>query len=493
MIPTIILVLLGVLGAAFIVSRYRLCPPNQVLVVYGAASDKSKPAKCCHGGGTFVWPLLQNSAILSLRPFTVDIDLSEALSQNKIRVDVPSAFTVAISIEQEMLDVAAQRLLHMNEKDIIGQTKEIIIGQMRAVISSLTIEQINSDRDAFMASIRTHVVSEISKLGLCLINANIINITDESGIIKAVGQKAASEAVNQANIDVAKQNQLGAIGVAEANKVKEISVAERASETAIGTAEADKHMRIGTTEAAKETALAVAKQTSEQAEGESAARIKIATADQNAKTAEANAQTKILEAEKLSMTAKLTKDEVVREEIDKAKRVVKAEAQAAEVTTLANAKAAATKVNYEAEAAGQQKVLTAQAEGYAKLVEAAGGSAEAANAYLLVDKLPEIIATQVKALENIKIDNLTIWDSGKGGDGKDGIISNLAKDMIGSIPQVADLAKMVGIKLPGFLGGTELAASEAVIDVTAEAVTEPPITAKATIEKTPGVIQQLID
>jgi len=448
-----ILAIISIVVVCFAVSRYKLCPPNQALVVYGATSTKGDTvAKCIHGGGTFVWPLIQNSRFLPLKPLTVDIELKEALSHNNIRMDIPAAITFAISPEPAMLQKAALRLLGMDENQITVKAREIIVGQMRAVIASMTIEEINKDREKFLQAIETHITSELAKLGLCVINTNIINISDESGYIIATGKRAAAEAVNQANIDVATQEQLGATGVANALKQKEINVAEAAAEKAIGTANANKQEQIGVAEAAKETALAVADQQAVQAEGENKSKVRIAKAQQEGQVAEANASKLILEAEAARETARLQKDEVVKQEIEKQKAKVIAEAKAVTIETEAKANSNAILMKYEAEAEGQKKILVAQAEGLKSIVDACGGDASLANGYLMLDKIPELVATQVKALENIKIDKLVVWDSGKGGDGNGGVVSNIAKDLIGSIPQLNDLMEAAGIQMPNLFG-----------------------------------------
>ena len=226
----------------FLASRYRRCPSDAILVVYGKVGGDS--ARCIHGGGTFVWPLIQESAYVSLTPITISIPLQNALSLQNIRVNVPSTFTVGISIDPAVMNNAAERLLGLAPPEIEQLAREIIFGQLRLTVASLTIEQINQDRESFLASIRRNVEPELNKIGLYLINVNITDITDVSGYIDALGKKAASEAINRALVDVAEQEKSGSIGQTTAYRDRDIRVAENQAEAAKGKKRAEADQRI---------------------------------------------------------------------------------------------------------------------------------------------------------------------------------------------------------------------------------------------------------
>ena len=239
--------------------QYKRCPSNRILVVYGKVAS-GRASKSLHGGGSFVWPLIQNYAYLSLDPMQIEIPLTGALSSENIRVNVPSVFTVAIGTTSEIMNNAAIRLLGLSVKEIQQQAGDIIFGQLRQVIASMPIEDINRDRDKFLESIQSSLEPELKKIGLVLINVNITDITDESGYIEAIGRKAASEAVQQAAIDVAEQEKRGAIGVAEAEREQMVQVAV-----------ANKTRDIGTREAERDRAIKIADLQKEQDIGEESA------------------------------------------------------------------------------------------------------------------------------------------------------------------------------------------------------------------------------
>ncbi len=240
---------------------YKRCSSNQVLVIYGAMTGKGgATAKTVHGGGEFVWPVIQSYEYLSLEPIQIEIPLRGALSIENIRVNVPSVFTVAIGTEPAVMNNAAIRLLKLTTAQIRKQAEEIIFGQLRQVIASMGIEDINRDRDSFLTHIQNSVEPELKKIGLVLINVNITDITDESGYIDAIGQKAASQAIQQARADVADEVKQGEIRVANADREKDVEVAN-----------AVKFREIGTRDAMREQAVRIAELEKEQVVGEKAA------------------------------------------------------------------------------------------------------------------------------------------------------------------------------------------------------------------------------
>jgi flotillin len=268
----------------FVSRQYKRCPSNRILVIYGKAG-RGEAAHCIHGGATFVIPLIQDYAWLSLEPMQIEIPLRGALSMENIRVNVPSVFTVAIGTTPELMQNAAIRLLGLNTVNIKKQAEDIIFGQLRQVIASMQIEDINRDREKFLLNIQNSLEPELSKIGLVLINVNITDITDESGYIEAIGQKAASQAIQKARGDVADNEKMGEIRVAEAEREKAVQVAN-----------ANKVREIGTREAQREQAVRIAELNKEQGIGEQQAaflqeiQVKDAEREMRIRLAEANAK-----------------------------------------------------------------------------------------------------------------------------------------------------------------------------------------------------------
>ena len=440
-----------VLGTVYVAtSRYKLAPSDKILVVYGNVKTGGAAA-CYHGGGRVVWPLIQHYAYLDLKPMTISINLEHALSLQNIRINVPSTFTIGISTEPSIMSNAAERMLGLNQVEIEDMAKEIIFGQLRLTVASLTIEQINQDREAFLRDVSTNVDSELHKIGLYLINVNITDITDEADYIKSIGAKAAAIAIAAADVDRANARRDGAVGEAAANKTREVQVAQNQAESDKGqkAAEADRRVFVN-----QQEALAV------EGENISAASIahynadlseKEAVALQRSEVAKRMAQVNIQKAQYEMEGERLRAEEIAREEIAKEQIEIAATAEANRERLIAQGQADATLAKYNAEAAGQQAVLEAKASGYAQLVKSAGGDAKAAATLLMVEKIEALVTRQTEAISNLKIDKITVWDSGNGGDGG-GSTANFVSSLIKSLPPVHDIAAMAGVDLPDYLG-----------------------------------------
>ena len=417
---------------SFLAKIYRRCPSNQILVVYGRIGGE-RTVQCYHGGGTFIWPLIQDSAYMDLTPRTIHIPLKSALSLQNIRVNVPSTFTVAIGTTPEVMNQAAIRILGLKHTEIEAMATEIIFGQLRLTVASLQIEEINQDRERFLESIKKNIEPELHKIGLTLINVNITDITDESGYIDSIGKKAASTAVNQAKVDVAEQDKQGEIGRARAEKERRINVANHHAEAVQGENHAQAHM-------ADTNALLAEKE----AEANRRSLVAKQQADAEIQTSKALAEMKRLEVE-----------HIVPQEINRRKIQIDAEAEAQRNILIAKGEAEALLTIREAEAEGIRKLLDAKAKGYQQLVEACGNQAKEAATMLLIEKLEEIVKLQVEAIKNIQIDKITVWDTGSGENKNGNTTSHFLSNLCKSLPALHDVAGMAGLDLPHFLGSMQ--------------------------------------
>lgn len=432
-------VVVAVILLVSIINRYRRCPSDKILVIYGSKSNKSS-AKCVHGGGAFVWPIIEDYAYLSLTPISIDANLTNALSRQNIRVDVPSRFTVGISTEPESMNAAAERLLGLTPGQIQELARDILFGQLRLVIATMSIEELNNDRDKFLESISANVEVELKKIGLRLINVNVTDIKDESGYIEALGREAAAKAINEAKVRVAEQDKIGEIGKAEAVRETRIRTAEANAQAVKGENEAK--VAIANSEAYRRE-----KEAEAQRKASAAEKVQQAMALQEAYAAERDAEQARAERERSTETANV----IVPQEIEKQRRIIEAEAEAEKVRVSAKGEADAIYAKMEAEAKGLYEILTKQASGYDKMVQAAGGDANKAYMLLLLEKLPELVKTQVEAVKGINIDHVTVWDNGgNSADGK-GSTANFVSGLMKSVPPLNELFDMAGLNLPEYL------------------------------------------
>lgn len=450
-------ILFGFIIIYSLFKRYKRCPSDRILVVYGKVGkgvDGTRSAKCIHGGAAFIWPIIQDYAFLDLTPISIEVPLTNALSRQNIRVDVPSRFTVGITTEPDLMMNAAERLLGLSLQSVHDLAKDIIFGQLRLVVATMDIEEINNNRDKFLSNVASNVEAELKKIGLKLINVNVTDIKDESGYIEALGKEAAARAINDARRSVAEKNRDGSIGEADALQDERTRVAALLAQAKIG--EADANAR--------------------SIEGENAAKIDIARSDAMRREAEAEALRQAIAAEKVKQARALeeayaaeraaeearalrdkatqTANVVVPAEIDKLKVEIDAEAEAEMIRRRAKGEADAIFMKMQAEANGNFEILSKQAEGFRQLVAAAGQNPKDAVMIMIADKLTELVKLQAQAISNIKIDKVTVWDSAGAGS-KDGktATSNFISGLYQSVPPLQDMFNMAGMNLPNYLKG----------------------------------------
>ena len=427
-----------------ILSRYKKCPSDKIMVIYGKVGSNpdgsSRSARCIHGGAAFIWPIFQAFEYLDLTPLSISVDLTSALSRQNIRIDVPSRFTVGISTEAGVMQNAAERLLGLKLTEIQELAKDIIFGQLRLVIATMDIEEINTDRDKFLEAVSGNVETELKKIGLRLINVNVTDISDESGYIVALGKEAAAKAINDAKKSVAEADREGSIGEAVAQRDQRIQVALADSEAIKG--ENDAKAQIAHSDATRRELQADSLRRAVTAE-----KIMSAKALEEAYAAEQAAESARAAREKATLEA----DVLVKAEIQKRQLEIAAEAEAEQLRRRARGEADAIFAKMEAEGRGMQEMLMKQAAGLSEVVRAAGGNANDAIRLMIADKLEELVRIQVEAVKNIKIDRVTVWD---GMGGKDGTpaTANFLSGLMKSVPPMQELFNMAGMELPEYLG-----------------------------------------
>lgn len=428
-----------------ILSRYRKCPSDKILVIYGkVGSDKNgqaRSAKCVHGGAAFIMPIIQSYQFMDLTPISINVDLKNALSKQNIRVDVPSRFTVGISTEPGIMQNAAERLLGLRMNEIQELAKDIIFGQLRLVVATMEIEEINNDRDKFLVAVSNNVEIELKKIGLRLINVNVTDINDESGYIEALGKEAAAKAINDAKKSVAEKDRDGEIGQANAQRDQRIQVAA-ANALAIK----------GENESKIEVAQSEALRREKEAES-----MRLATAAEAVQAAKAKeeayiAQQQAEQTRAALETATQQADVIVKAKIAKEQAEIEAEAKAEIARRTAKGEADALFAKMEAQARGAQEILVKQADGMRELVNAAGGNADSAIKLILANNMEELMKIQVEAIKNIKIDKVTVWDGGSKGENGKTATADFISGIMKAVPPMGEMFNQAGMELPKFLG-----------------------------------------
>ena len=438
----VVAVLILVLIVLTIAVRYKTCPPDKIMVIYGKirpnADGTYRSAKCVHGGASFVIPFIQKFTFMDLTPLSISVDLKSALSKQNIRIDVPSIFTVGISADPAIMQNAAERLRMLTLNQVSDLARDIIFGQLRLVIATMNIEEINADRDKFLEAISRNVEGELKKVGLRLINVNVTDISDESGYIIALGKEAAAKAINDARVSVAEEDKKGSIGQANAKMEERIRVAEAESAAIEGENKAK-------AEIAHSQATLREKEAEALKLAVTAEKVQAARALEESYVAEKQAEVSRAARERATKEA----DVIVAADIEKQKLEIEAEAVAEQIRRKAKGEADAIFAKMDAEARGMREKLTKQALGMRELVKSAGTSEEAVR-LLIADKLEEIVAEQVKAISGVKIDKVTVWDGGQNADGKTST-ANFLSGLLKSLPPLEEVYNMAGLSLPNIV------------------------------------------
>ncbi len=509
---SIVLIIGLIIGVGlFFASRYKVCPTNRLLVISGATSITNEHGdplpKVIAGGGTFVWPIIQQYNFLDLAPFTLKVALQDALSAETIRVAVPSAFTLAVGNGSPHKENAATRLVGKTEEEIKSLAAETIVGTLRQVIAVMSIQEINSNRDEFRRKIESTLVPELTKLGLALLNVNIQDLRDESGYLEALGKKAGSEATQRALGDVAEAERTGAIRVAEADREKDVIVAVQKRDQVIGvqeaqlrqtmrlaemsreqdvqtrSQEAQRDREVAELDRARRVAVAEANATAVAGEAVAEAQKRVRIAETNADAvkgetqakahvaeAEANLAVTAAEARKRAESARAVADGQVAEATAKAREVaalaearqieaserarLEAPAKAAAATAVVAAEGQAREVTIAAEAAATavKARLEAEADGqYALLSQRARGLKELVDAAGSPEQafallLVDMVPSLVeKAAEAVKGVNVekVIVWDSGNGGGAGGGVSRVTNDLVRSVPPAMDLIRHV--------------------------------------------------
>ncbi|HUT95752.1 MAG TPA: hypothetical protein VMY37_40225 [Thermoguttaceae bacterium] len=174
--PTVVPVVIAFVGlsaAMFVVltlfmRQYKRCPPNRVMVIYGAAGPKA--ATCVHGGARMVFPLVQDYGWLSLEPIRVEVSRQRTSSGRSLADPLPRVFSVAIGTAPEQMQAAAARLLGFSEDEVKHHAEDIIVAQLDRLLDAIESGELEPGSDAYYERLESSLGAKLAPLGLVLIN-----------------------------------------------------------------------------------------------------------------------------------------------------------------------------------------------------------------------------------------------------------------------------------------------------------------------------------
>ena len=310
-----VIVLLVIFTVVGLMSCYKKCPSDKLLVVFGWIRGKSNACKVYPGGGVFVIPGLQSCKTMDMVPYQIKSHI-KGPDKGLVITHVDVALTTAISTDPIIQINAANRFLTAENSAVEEQIKTILDGTIRDVVATMPIEELNNNREEFIKQISQTLKPKLSQIGFDIVDINIQSIQDEDEYLSNLGKKKVTEAKANALADIAEKEKVGAVrraqikkdqsiqvatadqeeqtSVNEQHKMRDVQVAEIAKdrEVSLATAEKEKESQVAEQNAEKVANIARANANADikQAEAEADATIKVAQANANADAAEAEAQ-----------------------------------------------------------------------------------------------------------------------------------------------------------------------------------------------------------
>lgn len=473
-----ILAAIGILFVLFVLlalvaSRYKKVGPNQVLVISGRRHTVVNPVtgkkekvgfRIVKGGGTIVLPVVERVDVLSLEIMTIDVRTPEVYTELGVPVNVDGVAQIKIKGDEVSIRTAAEQFLSKTTQEIKTVAHETLAGHLRAILGTMTVEDIYKNRDAFAQRVQEVSAVDMANMGLEIVSFTIKDIRDDQGYLDALGQARTAEVKRDAAIGQALAARDATIKSAQARQEGE--TAKFQAETKI--AEADKNYSVQKAEYEIEV-------NRKRAEAELAY-----TLQQNIVNQKVRAEAVQIEVIEKQKQIEVQEQEVARKAKELEATVQKpAEAEQYRIKTLANAE----KFRLEAEAAGQAAAIRATGEAEADAIRAKGlaqaevikaqGIAEAeamqrkaaawqeynqaAIIQQLIDSLPKVAAAIAEPLA--RTERIVIINSGGDGAGAGQITRDIA-NIIAQVPETVEALTGVDVvetikNLPGVKGANE--------------------------------------
>ncbi|MGE2715693.1 flotillin family protein [Mycolicibacterium litorale] len=444
----VVAVLLLVALPLVYVKNYIKVPPNEVAVFTGRGQPK-----VVRGGARFRMPGIERVDIMSLEPFNVSINLQNALSNNGVPVNVEAVGLVRIGSADEAVQTAVQRFLTSDLNELQRQINEILAGSLRGITATMTVEDLNSNRDTLARSVVDEAGGDLARIGMEVDVLKIAGISDRNGYLESLGQRriaevkrdaavGTAEAERDAQIQSAKARQEGSIAqaqadtaIATANQKRDVELARLRAQTEAENAQADQAGPLANARAQKDVGIAV-----EQAE---AARVQARIEVEQRRSEQAQAA---LQADVIAPAEAQRQADIARAEGQRQATILAGQAEA----DARKAAADALRVERQAEADGIKARLVAEAAGKKEIAAALNTySPEAARLQTLPDVLASVVkATEAAATPLSEIERLSII--GGASDTQDAVGGLLGVSPL-AVAKIVEALKASGIDLPAML------------------------------------------
>lgn len=370
---TAAIAIVGIVGVVFLfivvwASRYTKVGPNEVLIVSGrqhrllGADGKSSARgfRVVKGGGTFIIPVVEKADILSLELLTIDVQTPEVYTSKGVPVKVDGVAQIKVKGDDVSIATAAEQFLSKATSDIKNIAMQTLEGHLRAILGTMTVEEIYQNRDAFASKVQEVAAGDMANMGLSIVSFTIRDIRDTQGYLDALGKPRIAQVKRDAQIAQAEADRDAAIRTAQASQAGQ--EAKFAADSKIAEAQRDYQMNVADYNASVNQ---------KKAQSELAYDLQRFKTNQLVKAEEV--QVSIVEKQK---QIELQQQEILRKQRELEANIQKpADAERYRVETLASAR----KFQLETEAAGTASATKATGFAQAEVVKVTGAAEGDAN------------------------------------------------------------------------------------------------------------------
>ena len=421
-IIALVVAIVVILFFVFLITHRKTALSNEVLIISGAGisgkhsyqDTNGNKVKLISNGGAFILPIVQRWDSLSLNTRTIEVKTPEVYTKAGVPIAVTGTVILKIGNTLEEMATAAEQFLGKDDETINSEATEILEGHLRAILGTMTVENIYQNRDEFAENVQNVATADLKKMGLQIISFTIRDIADSNGYLDSLGKKQIAEVKKNA-------------AIAEALAKKEQRVQEAAAEKEAQNAEIEKDTQIADANRAKAVKLAefdketkIAKAQADQAAIVEEMKAKQVQTEKNIDLAQKDADLKEME---LNATVRKQADAdryaaVQKAEAEKAAAIANAQAEAEQIKLAAEAQAhqvevkgqadaKATELTGNAEATKTRAVGLAEAEATEKKAAALAKMNESGKLQMVLDVLPELFAANAEAYKNVG--NITMY------------------------------------------------------------------------------------
>ncbi|KGR78623.1 flotillin family protein [Ureibacillus sinduriensis] len=452
------------------VTKYKTVGPDEALIVTGSflgsknvhTDDSGNRIKIIRGGGTFVFPVFQQSEPLSLLSSKLEVTTPEVYTEQGVPVMADGTAIIKIGGSISEIATAAEQFLGKSKADRENEAKEVLEGHLRSILGSMTVEEIYKNRDKFSQEVQRVATQDLAKMGLVIVSFTIKDVRDKNGYLDSLGKPRIAQVKRDADIATAEAEKETRIKRAEAEK--EAQKAELIRATEIAEAEKDNQLKIAEYKLEQDKAKARADQAYEL----ESARAKQQVTEQEMQVRIIERQKQIELEEKEILRREKQYDSEVKKKADadryaveqnaaaqKMKDLAQADAEKYRIESLAKAEAEKIRLDGLAKADSERaqgeteaEIIRlkglAEAEAKRKIAEAFEQFGQAAVLDMIVRMMPEYAKEIASPLSNI--DKITVVDTGNGEGGGANRITSYATNLMSSLQETLKASSGIDVK-----------------------------------------------